>query len=121
VTFLFVALAGGLGAVGRWLVDLLCAARFGRALPWGTITVNVVGSCLAGALAGATLASHLGATWTTVLAVGGCGGFTTFSAASFDVAREFERRARGLGLALLLVPMVLAVSAGIGGFHAAGG
>lgn len=119
--YLFVAVAGGLGAVGRWLVDLACAARWGRALPFGTIVVNVVGSCAAGALAGATLAAHLGSTWTTVLAIGGCGGFTTFSAASFDVAREFERRAPGLGLLLLFVPMVLAVSAGIGGFHAAGG
>lgn len=121
MTYLFVAVAGGIGAVARWLVDLACAARWGRTLPWGTLTVNIVGSCVAGALAGATLAAQLGPTWTTVLAVGGCGGFTTFSAASFDVAREFERRVPGLGAALLFVPMVLAVSAGIGGFHAAGG
>jgi fluoride exporter len=121
MTYLLVMIAGAIGALGRWLVDLACAARFGRALPWGTIVVNVSGSCLAGALAGATLAAQLGPTWTTVLAVGGCGGFTTFSAASFDSAREFERRAPGLGLAVLLVPVVLAVSAAIGGFHAAGG
>jgi CrcB protein len=120
VTYLYVALAGGLGTMGRWLVDLACAARWGRSLPWGTIVVNVVGSCLAGALAGATLATHLGPTWTDVFAVGACGGFTTFSAASFDVAREFERRRPGLGVALLLVPMMLALGAGIGGFHASG-
>jgi CrcB protein len=121
VTYVYVAVAGGFGAVGRWLVDLACAARWGRSLPWGTIIVNIVGSSFAGALAGATLAAHLGTTWTSVLAVGACGGFTTFSATSFDVARAFERRRPGLGAALLLVPMVLAVSAGIGGFHAAGG
>jgi fluoride exporter len=121
VTYLYVALAGGIGATGRWLVDLVAAARWGRAMPWGTIVANVSGSCVAGGLAGATLGAHLGPTWTAVLAVGLCGGFTTFSAASFDVAREFERRRPGLGLALLLAPMVLAVSAGIGGFHAAGG
>lgn len=121
MTYVYVALAGGVGAVGRWLVDLAAAWRWGRSLPWGTMIANVTGSCVAGALAGATLASHLGPTWTAVLAVGLCGGFTTFSAASFDVGREFERRRPGLGVALFVLPMVLAVSAGIGGFHAAGG
>jgi CrcB protein len=120
VTYLFVAIAGGFGAVVRWLVDLACAARWGRVLPWGTIVVNVAGSCVAGALAGATLSANLGPTWTTVLAVGGCGGFTTFSAASFDVAREFERRRPGLGAALFLAPMALAVIAGVAAFHLAG-
>lgn len=121
MTYVLVALAGGSGAVLRWVLDLVCAHRWGRSIPVGTIVANVVGSCAAGALAGATLASHLGARWTEVLAVGLCGGFTTFSAASFDVAREFERRRPGLGVALFLVPMVLATSVGIGGYLAAGG
>jgi CrcB protein len=121
MTVALVALAGGAGALARWLVDLALAARLGRSLPWGTIVVNIVGSCLAGALAGATLSSQLGPTTTQVLAVGLCGGFTTFSAASVDVARSVERGRPGFGVALLLVPMVLAVSAAIGGFHLAGG
>ena len=121
MTTLGVLLAGGVGAVLRWLTDLGCAARLGRSLPWGTMAANVLGSLVAGTLAGATLGAHLGPAWTRVLAVGLCGGYTTFSAASFDVARELERRKVGIGLAVLLVPMVLAVSAGIGSFHAAGG
>ncbi len=121
MTIVLVALAGGIGSVCRWLVDLVCAARLGRALPWGTMVANVLGSAFAGALAGATLATHLGPSWTQILAIGLCGGFTTFSAASFDVARELERRRAGLGVVLLVGPMVMAVSAGIGAFYAAGG
>jgi CrcB protein len=121
MTLVLVAGLGGLGAVARWLVDLLLAARWGRSLPWGTITVNVVGSCVAGGLAGAAAGGHLGASSVEVLAVGFCGGLTTFSAASFDVARELDRRRPGVGAALLLVPMVLAVSFGILSFHAFGG
>lgn len=121
MTVVLVALAGGVGALARWLADLALAARFGRSLPWGTIVVNIVGSCFAGALAGATLSAHLGPTATQVLAIGLCGGFTTFSAASVDVARLLDRRRPGLGVALLLAPMVLGASAAIGGFHAAGG
>ncbi|HUD69307.1 MAG TPA: CrcB family protein [Acidimicrobiales bacterium] len=121
MTIALIALAGGAGALARWLVDLWAAARFGRSLPWGTIAINIVGSCAAGALAGATLSAQLGPSTTQVLAIGLCGGFTTFSAASVDVARTMERGRPGLGAALLLVPMVLAVSAAIGGFHLAGG
>ena len=121
MTVLLVAIAGGAGALARWLVDLALAARLGRSLPWGTIVVNIVGSCFAGALAGATLSAQLGPTTIEVLAIGLCGGFTTFSAASVDVARTVERGRPGLGVALLLVPMVLAVSAAIGSFHLAGG
>lgn len=121
MTVALIALAGGAGALARWLVDLALAAKLGRSLPWGTIAVNIVGSCLAGALAGATLGAQLGPSTTQVLAIGLCGGFTTFSAASVDVARALERGRPGLGVALFFVPMVLAVSAAIGGFHLAGG
>jgi CrcB protein len=121
MTILLVAGFGGLGAVSRWLVDLGLAARFGRTLPWGTIAVNILGSCVAGGLAGAAAGAHLGTSSVEVLAVGFCGGLTTFSAASFDVAREIERRRPGLGALLFTVPMVLAVSFGILSFHAFGG
>jgi len=121
VTAVAIALAGALGAVVRWLLDLAAAARLGRALPWGTMAANVAGSLLAGALAGATVATHLGPTTTQVLAVGFCGGLTTFSAAVFDVARELERRRAGLGALVLFAPMLAALGAGLAGFYVAGG
>ena len=43
MTILLVALGGAAGAVVRYLTDALVAARFGRAFPWGTLLVNVVG------------------------------------------------------------------------------
>jgi CrcB protein len=119
VIVLWITLAGGLGATLRWLLDLFFAARYSRQLPWGTMTANVLGSCVAGSVAGASIAAHFGTTWTEVVAIGLCGGFTTFSAASVDIAREFERRRVGLGIVLLLAPMVVAVAAGVGGFLAA--
>ena len=115
-----VALFGAVGATLRWLLDLAAAARLGRSLPWGTMVANVLGSMVAGALAGATLTGHLGPTWTRVLAVGLCGGFTTFSAASIDAARAVVRDGVGRGLAMLLAPMALAVGAGIVGYVVAG-
>lgn len=111
MTVALVALAGALGATSRWLLDLAAAARFGRVMPWGTVTANVLGSAAAGALAGAALGARLGGTATQVLAVGFCGGLTTFSAASFDVARELDRRRPLLALALLVGPLAAALGA----------
>jgi CrcB protein len=48
---LLLVLAGGaLGSAGRYLVATWMAGWFGAAFPWGTFTVNVVGSFLIAAL-----------------------------------------------------------------------
>jgi fluoride exporter len=121
VTILLITVAGGIGAVLRWLLDLFGVSRFGRKFPVGTITANVIGSCFAGALVGATLGAHLGTRWTQTLAIGFCGGLTTFSAASFDVARAMSQRRYAAGLAVFFIPMILAVALSIVAFHLAGG
>lgn len=80
-----IALAGGLGAVARAGIDRLVTRR----LPaWvATLIVNVVGSLLLGVasarLDGAALAAA---------GAGFCGGFTTFSSACWQAARELGRR-----------------------------
>ena len=45
---LLVCLGGGLGAVCRYLVTTQVGARFGTVFPFGTLTVNTVGSFLMG-------------------------------------------------------------------------
>lgn len=79
---LTVAVGGALGALSRyWLISALGASRF----PWGTLTVNVLGSCLIGVLY--VLISEkagLSDQWRTLLMVGYLGAFTTFSSFSLD-------------------------------------
>jgi CrcB protein len=67
------------GAAGRWLTDRYVQARHDSVFPWGTFTVNVVGSLLLGVvLAAADLrGGHTAAA--ALLGTGFCGGFTTFS------------------------------------------
>ena len=43
-----VALLGGVGAVGRFLLDAAVAARAGRAFPRGTLAVNLSGALALG-------------------------------------------------------------------------
>ena len=47
---LLVFLGGGLGAASRYVVTTIVGARFGSAFPYGTLTVNVIGSFIIGLL-----------------------------------------------------------------------
>ena len=107
--YLIVFLGGGLGAALRHGVNLSAARLFGTAFPYGTLTVNVVGSLVMGALA-AYFAFKGDATqhWRLFLTTGILGGFTTFSAFSLDVALLYERGE--LGTAALYVLLSVAVS-----------
>jgi len=78
--WLVMALAGGLGAVARVLTSDKVNARFGA--PWGTITVNIVGTFLLVVLLGFGKGDVV-----FVGGVGALGGFTTFSAWMLDSVR----------------------------------
>jgi fluoride exporter len=72
-----VALGGAAGAVLRFLAGQHLDGRF----PWGTLLVNTVGSGLLGLVAGLSLSDSVSA----LLAVGFCGGLTTYSAFVVEV------------------------------------
>ncbi len=84
-----VFVGGGVGAVCRYLVTTQVGARFGTVFPFGTLTVNTVGSFLMGLIMGVLLLlteqSHFVAgPWKLLLTVGFLGGFTTFSSFSME-------------------------------------
>ena len=85
---LLVALAGGLGAVTRFVVDAQVGRRTaGAGLPLGTLAINVTGSFLLGVIAG-WWTFHTGDPGIKqVLGTGFMGGFTTFSTASVEGVR----------------------------------
>jgi CrcB protein len=107
---ILVAVAGGLGAATRLIVDGVISGRTSDRLPWGTAIINVTGSFLLGLVVG------LDPRGAAVMGTGFLGGFTTFSTASFETARlALDRRswsAAGYGLGVL----VLAVGAASGGY-----
>ncbi|HUC89382.1 MAG TPA: CrcB family protein [Patescibacteria group bacterium] len=88
-TFL-VALGGSAGAVSRFVLDGHIRARFGQNFPWATIIINVSGSFLLGVISGVLLRHHGLATISAILGAGFCGGYTTFSTASFETVRLME-------------------------------
>ncbi|MET3962305.1 CrcB protein [Marmoricola sp. OAE513] len=94
---LLVALGAAVGAPAR----LLAARLLDGTTPWGTLTVNVLGSTLLGALVG------LGADGNAMLLLGTgfCGAFTTYSAVAVQSVDRGGRRG-----ALYAVATVVACS-----------
>ncbi len=93
--YLWVALGGALGSVGRYWVSGLVAERFGETFPWGTILINITGSFIIGVFAaftdpeGRVLASP---GFRQFLMIGICGGYTTFSSFSLQTLRLAQDR-----------------------------
>ena len=81
-------LAGGaVGAPSRYLLDGYIQSKTDSRFPWGTLTINAVGSLLLGLLTGLALEHGLSETTKVVLGTGFCGAFTTFSTFSFETVR----------------------------------
>ena len=77
--FLFIGVGGAMGALARHGLITWINSRAGTAFPWGTLTVNLIGSFLIGALMGYVGTSPMSPALRTLLAVGLLGSFTTFS------------------------------------------
>jgi CrcB protein len=98
VIVLWMALAGGVGAVARFVLDGLVRSRVASWFPVGTVVVNVTGSFVLGLVTGLALAHVVPEELRLVFGTGFCGGYTTFSTASFETVRLVEQRRVGAAL-----------------------
>ncbi|MDN2479816.1 fluoride efflux transporter CrcB [Vibrio astriarenae] len=114
----FIALGGAFGACSRYLVSELCVQLFGRGFPYGTLTVNVIGSFAMGCLI-AAFENELLATepWRQIIGLGFLGALTTFSTFSMDNVMLMQQGAFfKMGLNVLL-NVFLSISAAWIGFQ----
>lgn len=82
---LIVGTGGFIGSVMRYLVQVFVEKGMTTTFPWGTFIANVVGSFIIGIVfAFAEKGNVLSAEWRMFLAVGICGGFTTFSSFAYN-------------------------------------
>lgn len=90
---IILAIAGGgaAGALLRYWISLGVHGLLGRDFPWGTITVNVLGSLLMGWLSFILLAREAAPEWRGLLLIGGLGAFTTFSTYSLETLHLLEQ------------------------------
>jgi CrcB protein len=83
--YLAIALGGAIGATMRHGLNESMLHLFGRAFPFGTLLVNILGSFVIGLLYALVLNGHLAANpWRLFIGVGILGALTTFSTFSLD-------------------------------------
>ncbi|PRX51350.1 CrcB protein [Prauserella shujinwangii] len=108
-------LGGAAGAVLRYLVDRRVQRVHDSVFPWGTLTVNVVGSALLGVLAGWALRGTQPEAVHALLGTGLCGALTTFSTFGYETVRLLTERARRFAVANVLVTVVAGFAAAAAG------
>lgn len=107
MTLLFVVLGAMVGAPLRYLTDRWFQARYDSVLPWGTFTVNVVGSFVLGAVVGARAFGAPAA----LLGAGFCGALTTYSTFGYETVRLAEDGAHRHAATYVLVSIVAGLGA----------
>lgn len=109
-TLIQVAIGGAIGAIARYMTNIGLLRLIGPGFPWGTLTVNVVGSFLMG-LAWVLLDVRGAMRFAPLVMTGVLGGFTTFSAFSLDAVTMVERGQAGLGLIYVAVSVAASIGA----------
>lgn len=111
MSYLLVFVGGGLGAILRHTVNMLCARLFGTHFPFGTFLINITGSLVMGLVAGyLAFKGQAAQPWRLLVMTGILGGYTTFSAFSLDAALLYERGETGLAVAYVLGSVMLALA-----------
>lgn len=108
-----VFLGGGIGSTFRYGVTLAALRLLGAAFPWGTFTVNVVGSATMGAFAGWLMSRTPGPghdAFRLFFMTGILGGFTTFSAYSLDTVALWEKGAQATAVVYAVGSVVVSLA-----------
>ena len=108
---LWVSLAGAAGAVSRFALDDVIRRRARSAFPWSTFVINVSGSLLLGVVTGLVVFGHDPTDIKLVVGTGFCGGYTTFSTASFESVRLLQRRLYGAAIGNTLGTLAVTMGA----------
>lgn len=106
---LLVALAGGAGAMLRALIIHHIGLRRGDPLPVGTLIVNGSGSLVLGLLTGLALYHGLGGHVVAVAGIGLCGGYTTWSTASWETVHLLHTGHRAEAVVYTLGSLVVCI------------
>lgn len=113
-----IGLGGAFGAVMRHYAVAFCAKMAGNFFPYGTLFVNVTGSLLIGILMESlALKWPLSLEMRAFLITGLLGGFTTFSAFSFDLYKLIETGHVPLAALYIILSVFLSLAALFAGVY----
>jgi len=119
VTVTMVLLGGAIGAPMRYLTDLLVQSRHDSVFPWGTFTVNVLGSLVLGITAAVAVDLAPPAWVLALVGTGLCGALTTFSTFGYETVRLLEEGSVLTAAANCVASLAVGLGACAGGYAAA--
>jgi fluoride exporter len=115
--FVWVALGGALGSVARLAVSQGVSRLLGDGFPYGILTVNILGSFAMGLVTAVFMRKLDGSqSLQFFLTTGFLGGFTTFSAFSFDVLKLVNGGQSSSAMTYVLLSVGLSIAAVFAGF-----
>ena len=118
MTAVWVIIGSALGGGARYWCSGFVARHIGETFPWGTLTVNAVGSLIIGVIAALTGPDGrllMGTEARQFIMMGVLGGFTTFSSFSLQtltLAQDGEWMRAGLNIVGSVAVCLVAVWAG---------
>ncbi|MGW4065790.1 fluoride efflux transporter CrcB [Amycolatopsis sp. NPDC004747] len=112
MTLVLVALGGAAGSILRYLTDRRVQRWRDSPFPFGTLTVNVAGSFVLGFLSGWLLHGAEPSSVRALVAVGFCGGLTTFSTFGYETVRLFLEKTRLYAVVNVLVTVAAGLASG---------
>jgi CrcB protein len=111
---LWVCLGGAFGSGARYLMSGWVQERLGPGFPWGTFSVNVIGSFLIGLIMEISLATgSVSPLVRLTLTTGVMGGFTTYSTFNYETFAYMQERAWWLAAANILATLLACLAAGL--------
>jgi fluoride exporter len=113
---LYIAAGGALGAVSRYLVSGWAQSLSSGVFPWGTLTVNALGSFLIGALSALFERQAVAPNVRLFLTIGALGGFTTFSSFSQETINLFREHQAPLAALNVILNNALGIALAVAGF-----
>jgi CrcB protein len=110
---LLICLGGAVGTGARYLLSGWLLRSLGPSFPYGTLSVNVIGSFLLAVVMHVGLAtSALSPTLRVVLGTGVMGGFTTYSTFNYETLQYLQEGAAGVAALNVFATLAICFAAG---------
>ncbi len=118
IRYISIALGGAIGTLLRFFVTNSVISYFRTpAFPWGTLSVNLIGSFVIGILAGLNDNAAFTTGLRLFLFVGILGGFTTFSSFSLETMQLFRQGQATLGISYILASNIGGLLLALTGYY----
>ena len=118
---MLIGLGSFIGGISRYLLSQFIQLKIVSSFPYGTLLVNIIGCFLIGVVFGLFERSGLTNEWRLFLATGVLGGFTTFSAFSYESLKLVRDGQAGYALIYIFCSVIIGLTATYGGVLFAGG